>query len=131
VIALDTNVLVRLLVQDDADQAGRARRLVEQCLTNGEACLVSLPVLCELEWVLETAYGASRAQVASAVKALMTTPPFELEDAEVVNAALRAYSRGKGDLSDHLIGRAARSRGARTTYTFDRDLRRAEGFSLL
>jgi predicted nucleic-acid-binding protein len=131
VIALDTNVLVRLLVQDDADQAGRARRLVEECLANGEVCLVSLPVLCELEWVLETAYGASRAQLASAVKALMTTPPFEFEDADLVHAALRAYSMGKGDLSDHLIGRAARSRGARTTYTFDRDLRRAEGFSLL
>jgi predicted nucleic-acid-binding protein len=131
VIALDTNVLVRLLVQDNADQARRARRLIQECLANGEGCLVSLPVLCELEWVLETAYGASRAHVTSAVKALMTTPPFEFEDTDAVNAALGAYARGKGDLSDHLIGRLARSRGARTTYTFDRDLRRAEGFSLL
>jgi predicted nucleic-acid-binding protein len=131
VIALDTNILVRLLVQDDAEQARRARRLVDECLATGERCLVSLPVLCELEWVLETAYRASREQVAAAVRTLMTTPPFHLEEPDVVNAALRAYSKGRGGLPDHLVGGVARARGSRTTYTFDRDLRRVEGFSLL
>lgn len=130
-IALDTNVLVRILVQDDAGQARRARRLVEECIESGERALITVPVLCELEWVLESAYAASRSQVAQAVKALMTTPPFEMEDAGLVEAALKAYSKVSGDLSDHLIGRVGRARGARTTYTFDRALRRAEGFSLL
>lgn len=130
-IALDTNVLVRILVRDDESQAARARRLVERCVETGDACLVSNPVLCELEWVLESVYGASRLDVASAVRVLLTTPPFRVEDSELTHRALQAYSKGKGDLSDHLLSQVGRSRGARTTYTFDRDLRKAEGFTLL
>jgi predicted nucleic-acid-binding protein len=130
-IALDTNVLVRFLVRDDESQAARARRLVERCVEAGDACFVSNPVLCELEWVLESVYGASRTDVASAVRALLSTPPFQVEDAALTHRALQMYSKGKGDLSDYLLGQVGRSRGARTTYTFDRDLRRAEGFTLL
>lgn len=130
-IALDTNVLVRFLVRDDEAQAARARRLIETCAETGEACLVSNPVLCELEWVLESVYHASRAEVASAVQALLGMPPFQVEDAPVTERALRMYSKGKGDFSDLLLGQVGRTRGARTTYTFDRDLRKAEGFTLL
>lgn len=97
----------------------------------GDPCLVSNPVLCELEWVLESVYGASRRDVASAVRGLLSTPPFQVEDAALTQRALQAYTKGKGDLSDYLLGLVGRSRGARTTYTFDRDLRRAEGFTLL
>lgn len=130
-IALDTNVLVRFLVRDDESQAARARGLVERCLEAGDGCLVSNPVLCELEWVLESVYDASRKDVASAVRVLLSTPPFQVEDAGLTHRALQTYSKGKGDLSDYLLGQVGRSRGARTTYTFDRDLRRAEGFTLL
>ncbi len=130
-IALDTNVLVRFLVQDDEAQAKRARALVDTCVEAGDPCLVSNPVLCELEWVLESVYGASRSDVAAAVQGLLSTPPFQFEDADLTQQALQAYSKGKGDLSDYLLGLVGRSRGARTTYTFDRDLRRAEGFTLL
>ena len=88
-------------------------------------------MLCELEWVLESAYRASRADVASAFRVLLSTPPFQVEDAELTQQALEMHSKGKGDLSDHLLGQVGRSRGARTTYTFDRELRKAEGFTLL
>jgi len=130
-IALDTNVLVRFLVRDDEAQAMRARTLVETCRAAGDACLVSNPVLCELEWVLESVYRASRSDLVAAVRTLQTTPPFVLEDAELLERALRMYSKGKGDLSDYILGEIAVARGARTTYTFDRDLRNAEGFTLL
>ena len=130
-IALDTNVLVRLLVRDDEAQAARARRLVEGCLEAGDPCLVSNPVLCELEWVLESVYDASRADVASAVRVVLSTPPFRVEDAERTQRALQMYSKGKADLSDYLLGQVGQSRGVRTTYTFDRDLRKADGFTLL
>ena len=103
--------LVRFLVRDDQAQAARARRLIVACAEAGDACLVSNPVLCELEWVLESVYHASLADVAAAVRALLSTPPFELEDARMAEVG--------------------RSRGSRTTYTFDRGLRKAEGFTLL
>ena len=130
-IALDTNVLIRFLVRDDEAQAAKARRLVERCAEAGDHCLVSNPVLCELEWVLESVYGASRSEVASAVEGLLSMPPFQVEDAELTQQALQAYAKGKADFSDYLLGLVGRSRGARTTYTFDRDLRRVEGFTLL
>ena len=130
-IALDTNVVVRLLVEDDEAQAARAARLVRACAEAGESCLVTISTLCELEWVLDSVYRATRADVAAAVRKFLTTPPFEVEERALVERALARYMNEKGDLSDHLIGQVARARGARTTYTFDRELRRAEAFTLL
>jgi len=131
VIALDTNVLVRFLIRDDERQAERARALIESCKTRGDSCLITHPVLCELEWVMESLYRASRADIAAAIRTLKTTTPFVLEDDGMVDRALQMYSEGKGDFSDYILGEIAMARGARTTYTFDRGLRNAEGFTLL
>jgi predicted nucleic-acid-binding protein len=65
------------------------------------------------------------------VQTLQATPPFALEDQGLVDRALQMYRKGKGDLSDYLLGEIGAARGARTTSTFDRDLRNAEGFTLL
>ena len=130
-IALDTNVLVRFLVRDDEGQARRARALIEAAAAAGNPCLITSPVLCELEWVLEGVYGASRADIAGTVRDLLTTPPFVVEDEAVTRRALAAYVKGRADFSDYLIGQLGRAGGARTTYTFDRALRNAEGFAQL
>lgn len=130
-IALDTNVLIRFLIKDDEPQAMRARALLEACREKGEACLVTNPVLCEVEWVLDSVYSASRANIGAALRILQTTPPFALEDEALVERALRSYARGKGDFSDYLLGEIGEARGARTTFTFDRKLRRGGGFTLL
>ncbi len=130
-IALDTNVLIRFLVRDDHDQAARAHALIESCAEKGEECLITSSVLCETECVLESVYRASRAEIANAVRMLLTTPPFSPQDPAILENALQRYSKGKGDLSDYLIGECASALGARTTYTFDRVLRNAEQFTLL
>lgn len=130
-IALDTNVLVRFLIRDDERQAERARALIESCKTRGDSCLITHPVLCELEWVMESLYRATRADIAAAIRTLKTTPPFVLEDDSMVDRALQMYSEGKGDFSDYILSEIAVARGARTAYTFDRGLRKAEGFTLL
>lgn len=90
-----------------------------------------LLVLCELEWVMDSLYRATRADIAAAIRTLRTTPPFVLENDGLVDRALQRYSEGKADLSDYLLGEIAVARGARTTYTFDRRLRNADGFTLL
>jgi predicted nucleic-acid-binding protein len=131
VIAVDTNVLIRFLVSDDLKQALRARTLIHGCRSRGEKCLVTNPVLCEVEWVLESLYKATRADIVSAIRTLQTTAPFVMEDEALIERAIRSYARGKGDLSDYLLGEIANARGARTTYTFDLGLRSAEGFTLL
>ncbi len=130
-IALDTNILVRVVTQDDAAQAARAQGLLEDALRGGETCFLSDPVLCELEWVLDSCYGASRHEILATVQELYAKPQFEFEDRKVVRRAMIAYEAGKGELSDYLIGAKAQVRGARSTYTFDRGLRNQEGFTIL
>jgi len=130
-IALDTNVLIRLLVEDDPDQALRARELIESVSEKGERCYVGDPVLCELEWVLESVYRASRKDVLSALTQVFRNAVFEVEDPQTVAKALEAFATGKGDFSDCLLGARAKARGAETTYTFDRSLRGNPSFTLL
>ena len=130
-IAVDTNVLVRLLVDDDPEQKARAQQLLEATAEAGEPCLISDPVLCELAWVLSSNYRARRAEIGAAVQSLLGRPLFVFEDRQVVLTAFEAYQRGKADLSDYLIGARAQAQGARTTWTFDRGLRGHPGFSWL
>lgn len=130
-ISLDTNVLVRTLVQDDPVQTRLAEKLLRDTAERGETCLITHPVLCELEWVLDSNYQAGRSEILAAIQRLLRNPLFELEERSVVQRALDSYADGRADFSDHLIGVMSEARGARTTYTFDRALRNQEGFVLL
>lgn len=130
-IALDTNVLVRLLVDDDAAQGKAALDLLVRCHDAGRRCLVTLVVLCELEWVLDAAYKVPRGSIADALAKILLDPGLEIESRPVVEGALEQYRQGKGDLSDYLLGARAAELGAETMYTFDRGLRRVAGFTLL
>lgn len=130
-IALDTNVLIRILVEDDPIQAKSARRLLQSIREHREQCFISDPVLCEMEWVLDSAYKASRRDVATAIQNILANALFVVEDEVSVQRALDLFSKGNGDFSDYLLGMRGQKRGARTTYTFDRNLRGAEGFTLL
>ena len=130
-IAFDTNVVVRLIVQDDKAQAELARRVLEEACEAGERCFLSDPVLCELEWVLDSVYGASRQDILAAVQDLVSRDIFLFEDHDALCRALDAYDRGKGDLSDYLIGAKGQARGARAIFTFDRALRDQAGFVVL
>lgn len=130
-IALDTNVLVRLLVGDDPAQLDQAARLLRDARNAGDVCLLSDPVLCELEWVLASSYRARRAEILAVLRDLFEQETFVFEDRHVLRQAIDSYQHGRGDLSDYLIGAKAQARGARVTYTFDRALRSTEGFAIL
>lgn len=130
-IALDTNVLVRVLVEDDKAQLGRVRALLNQAAEEEELAFVSDLVVVEIEWVLESAYKVPRQSILQAIQALLADSRFAFEDRARLTNALRLYQTGKGDLSDYLVGLRASEAGARTVYTFDRDLRDDEGFTLL
>ena len=88
-------------------------------------------VLAELEWVLESAYSVPRTRILEAVQTLVSDPRFEFEDRSRIERALGEYQKGKGDLSDYLLGQRAQSMQARTIFTFDRTLRDEACFSLL
>lgn len=129
-IGLDTNVLVRLLTEDDPAQAAAARSFVERALARGERLFVGAVVLAELAWLLSSAYRFRKADVARAVEALLSTEGFEVEGREAARVALDRYRAGKGDLADHLIGARNELAGCASTFTFDRALAGASGFRL-
>jgi predicted nucleic-acid-binding protein len=131
VINLDTNVLVRVLIQDDPREAARARALLERCLEKHEECLLTEMVLCELEWVLRRTYRASRAEVLAILTPLVNEGLFAFQDRDLVRQAVSSFRQGRQELADLLIGLRGEAAGAATTYTFDRGLRRTEGFTLL
>ncbi len=131
-IALDTNVLIRVLVADDPKQTPLAERLLREAAEEGELCFISDPVLCETEWVLDRFYRVPRAEILAALENLLARQSlFSFEDPAIVRKALDAYQQGKADFSDFLIGAKSEARGARTTFTFDRALARQQGFSTL
>ncbi len=130
-IAVDTNVLLRLIIQDDPDQATLAKRLFLDCFARLEPCFIADVVLCEVEWVLASQFRAKRPEILAIFQDLLAEALFDFEDRHAFRAALDAYQQGSADLSDYLIGEKGLAHGARITYTFDRALRGRDGFSVL
>lgn len=129
-IAFDTNVLLRLLLDDDPPQARKAQALLEQTISKSDKVLLPDIVLCEVEWVLSSVYKVPRAEIIETLRHLLEADEFAFLNRSAVSEALNAYGDGSADFSDYLIGATAAKAGAATTYTFDRALRRTTGFSL-
>jgi predicted nucleic-acid-binding protein len=127
-IALDTNVLVRFLVEDDPDQAERAASLVERAERSGEPLLLTQVVACETVWVLDTAYGFRREEISGVLQEVFRARQILLEDEDSLRRALDAYRGGEGDFADCLIRERARAAGAEAVATFDRVLLEEPGF---
>ena len=130
-IALDTNVVIRYLVQDDPRQSAVANRLIERTLTSGNPGFIPLVTVCEIAWVLETSYGADREHVRKAVEGLLVTKQFAVESSELIWKALRAWWGSSADLSDAIIGQVALARGAEKVVTFDKAAAKLPAFELL
>lgn len=129
-IGLDTNVLVRYIMQDDAKQARRAAALIES-LTPERPGFISVVALVELVWVLESVYTLTRAQIAQALQTLLSIEVWTIERAIAVSSALRGYANGKVDFADRVIERVGASAGCECTMTFDRDAAKAGGMVLI
>ena len=118
--ALDTNVLVRLLTDDDAAMRARAVNLIETAERAGEPLRVPLVVVLELVWVLKSRYSYSRSDIVDAVERLLAVGGLQFEAAECVREFARAAADETLDLPDILIGLSAINQGCQRTLTFDR-----------
>ena len=115
--AVDTNVLVRLVVRDDANQV----RAAEEFVANG--AWVSHLVLAETTWVLDAVYDRSMDQIASAIDMLLNHEHLTVQDADVVAAAIENFKKRPAlGFSDCLVLEIARKAGHLPLGTFDRDL---------
>ena len=130
-IGLDTNVLVRYILQDDPEQAVTAERLIESQCTAQSPGYISILVLVELAWVLTTGYGYKKQHVASTIHQILITNEFMVEDRETVWAAMREFERGSSDFADCLISHRNHTQGCTQTFTFDRKAARGSHFMLV
>ena len=130
-IGLDTNVLVRYLAQDDKSQSASASRLIERELTPENPGFVSLIVLVETVWVLESCYGCSHVDIAAILERLLRVKQLKIQDAETAWRALRQFAPGKADFSDCLIERLGHAHDCLYTATFDRAAAKSAGMKLI
>ena len=121
-LAVDTNVLVRLLARDDATQALAA----DQAIAKG--AWISHLVLAEAIWVLDAVYTRTPKQLIAALDLLLVHESLVLQDADVVSAALTQF-RAKPALgfSDCLVLEIARKAGHMPLATFDKALAKLAG----
>jgi predicted nucleic-acid-binding protein len=120
--AVDTNVLVRLIVRDDPKQVAAAESFV------ADGAWVSVLALAEATWVLSSAYDLDARRIATAVEMLLEHGQLVLQDADVVSAALDRLRRNPAlGYSDCLLIELARKAGHVPLGTFDRHLGRVDG----
>jgi predicted nucleic-acid-binding protein len=128
-LALDTNVLVRFLVDDDEIQSSRAAKLVSRTIRGGEQLFVSDVVLCELVWVLRASYSFGRAEVAGVLQRLLKAAHLTFTDSDQLKRAAEAFASGKSDFADYVIREQARAAGCECVVTFDRALLKEAHFA--
>jgi len=129
--AIDTNLLVRYFTTDDPRQVTLVERFFTECAETPEPVFISIPVLCELTWVLSFSHRFAKVDVADALERLLNQPLFQVEREPLVRRALKEYSNGRGGLADYLIGEIALEAGCRDTVTFDKRLKGSRGFTIL
>ncbi len=127
---LDTNVLVRYIMQDDAKQSLKASKLIESLTPEAPGFVATVAVV-ELAWVLSTSYGLSRLQVAQAFETLLRTKELVVERADQVIKALRVFKSTSADFADCLIERSAAGAGCDRTMTFDIAAAKVAGMTLI
>lgn len=121
-LAVDTNVLVRLLARDDVKQATAADQFV------AKGAWVSHLVLAKTVWVLESVYERTATQLIAALELLLGHENLVLQDADTVSAALAHFRvRTALGFSDCLVLEIARKAGHLPLGTFDRSLSKLVG----
>ena len=128
---LDTNVLIRYLVQDDRKQAAQASRFIETSCTDEQPCYIGQIVLCELAWVLESNYNQTREEIAAIIEKLLHVGQLEVSTPNVVWRALDDYKKSTVDFPDHMLARINESAGCNATVTFDKKASKQPAFELL
>lgn len=120
--AVDTNVLVRLIARDAAEQVRRAEGFI------APGAWVSHLVLAETAWVLDAVYERAAEQIALAIDMLLNHEKLSLQDSDVVTLALAQFRKRPAlGFSDCLALEIARKAGHVPFGTFDRDLGKLEG----
>ncbi len=128
--ALDTNILVRYLAQDDVKQSALATEFIQSSRAN-ESLFIPLSVVVELEWVLRTSYGLSKDEIIALFGSLLETRQIKFHEEASVERAVHLYRHSKADFADCLHLACTFTQSALPLVTFDKTAARLDGVELL
>jgi len=129
--ALDTNVLIRYLVQDDEPQLAAAKRLIRKCVAEGQTLLVPVTVALEVEWVLRASFAYGKDEVVEALSSLLSAAELSFESEQALEVALQLYRNGAADFADCLHIALVAQAGESPLWTFDKRAAKVSGAQLL
>ena len=129
--ALDTNILVRYIVEDDAVQLAAAKRLIVRCVADGSTMFVPVTVVLELEWVLRSNFGFSKANVLMTLSSLLSAAELTFESERALEVALQLFRKGSADFADCLHVALATQADEQPLWTFDKGAAKVSGAQLL
>lgn len=118
-IGLDTNILLRLVLQDNPDEGLKARRLVESLDADNPGFINTL-VLAEFVWTLQGRIGLSREQTAATISGLLNSADIIFEQEELVEHVLDVATTSKADFADLMIAVKNEAAGCAKTMSFDK-----------
>ena len=129
--ALDTNVLVRYIVQDDAAQLAAAKRLISRCVADGSTLFVPVTVVLALEWVLRSGFGFGKDDVLMTLSSLLSAAELSFESERALEVALQLFREGSADFADCLHVALTAQAGEQPLWTFDKGAAKVSGAQLL
>jgi predicted nucleic-acid-binding protein len=130
-IGVDTNILVRLFVLDDARQHDLAKQFFAK-RSSSDPAYVSMPVVMELFWMLTQRYGYDETQVLSVITSMLAGDDFIFERGEVIEETVNLCTQSKAGFADAIIAATAKAAGCTKTVTFDtKAAKRIPGMELL
>ena len=130
-IAVDPNIIIRFLVKDDEKQSATVFNRFKKAEADKESFFITLLVILEVIWVLESVYEYSREEILYAMERLTRLTIFKFEEIDLVHDFLSSGKKTDQDLSDVLIGLCARYNGCDYTITFDKRASKSSQFKLM
>jgi predicted nucleic-acid-binding protein len=129
---VDTNVLLRYLLDDVPEQADAVEALLRRAATGKLSLALNAMVIAEIVWTCESYYQLPREEIRDKVVAILNTPGIQVEESELLLEAIWLYVEKNVDFADAYNACWLRRRGLDTVYTFDRlHFRRIEGIKVL
>lgn len=120
VVFVDSNVFLRFLTKDDADQSSRAKRLFQEAQKGKLRLITGPPVLFEIAWTLKVKYMASHTEIMDIIESLATTPWLEMTDKDLVEDAVNNARVSGQDFADAYIHASSLKMGVAGIATFNR-----------
>jgi predicted nucleic-acid-binding protein len=129
--SVDTNVLVRYIIQDEDSQFAIVMQLLDECAREGRPLFVPITVALELEWVLRSNFQVAKPDLISTLSQLLSATELSFQSEAALEVALARYRDSSADFADCVHGALATQAGAEPLWTFDKKAARVDGVKLL